>query len=132
MNLILLFFIVVSAGRRRHRGRPRTRVRHDRYPKQVCSIRSLFTRDQEVEKYRHLDARLPVPPVRNGTVRYVVRIFFGTDFFGTVRGTDNAVRILLVRYGYGYFGTDNPYRYGFFEPVRILVRIFKSLNYTSK
>ena len=89
---------------------------------------------------------LPGPPVRNGPVRSVVRILFGPDFFGPVRGTDISVRIFLVRSvvrifrsGFfwsgpwsGYFGPDfigpvrvrifgpdNPYRSGFFcGPVR--------------
>ena len=35
--------------------------------------------------------------VRDGPVRSVVRIFFGPDFFVSVRGTDSAVRIFSVR-----------------------------------
>ena len=52
---------------------------------------------QQITK-RHTVTWLPVPSVRDGTVRYVVRILFGTDFFSTVRGTDKVVRIYSVRY----------------------------------
>ena len=69
---------------------------------------------------------LPGPPVRNGPVRSVVRIFlvrdflvrsvvrifwfgfFGPDFFGPVRGPDFSVRIFLVR------SVVRIYRSGFF------------------
>ena len=51
--------------------------------------------------------------VRDLMVRYVVRIF-GTDFFGTVRGTDFGPDSNLVRYVVRILVRKNPYRNGFF------------------